>query len=137
MESKIEDYLTACEFLGIDPNAKPDVSKLDPSDAKYMANHFELMIINRAICKEYSVQEKLPKIWEPDYSISQYKYYPRFFVEADKQRPSGFGLSDPYCVTWYSFTRCGSRFALPTPEHVYYSAEKFKKHHTINQLIIK
>jgi hypothetical protein len=127
MEKKIESYEEACEFLKRDPNAKPDVSKLPEDEGIYIVNHYELMVINMAINKKR----------KPDYTKkSEWKYYPIWVVEADKERPSGFALSHPGCVYWAADTGVGSRFALYSEEDALYSAKQFEEKHKINQLFL-
>jgi hypothetical protein len=113
----IKTFEDACRERSVDPNALPDVSMLPERHRKSMVAYFKLCIIVEAINDG----------WEPDYSnTDQFKYFPYFAVEADTDRPSGFGFSDANYVSWGARTAVGSRLCFSTREMALYAAEQFK-----------
>lgn len=123
----VDDAFIAC---GLDPNKKPDFSSVPEEFREYIQNHFELVVITKALNKKED-----GTFYKPNYNDkNEGKYFPWFEVAADKSNSSGFGFSRSFCDCWDSFTFVGSRLCLPSPKHVKYSQEQFEKHHIINQL---
>src|SRR5688572_4593226 len=112
---KIKSFEDACKALGIQPNL-PDVSGLPEVHQKAIIAHYKLVIIAQA----------LNEGWTPDWSDwNQWKYYAWFEVKADKERPSGFGLSYSYCANAYSYATVSSRLCFKTRELALYAAKTF------------
>lgn len=118
----IDAAFIAC---GLDPNKKPDFSSVPEEFREYIKNHFELVIITKAINKKED-----GTFYKPDYkNRKEVKYNPWWEVD-----PSGFGFSNSDYGHWSTGTDVGSRLCLSSREDVKYSQENFKEHHLINQL---
>ena len=126
----VEDAFIAC---GMDPKASPDVSSFPEELRKYMLNHFELLMITKAINKRED-----GTFWQPDWNnSSQWKYFPWFEIKADKGSPWGFGFSLTYYGYGYSVTAGGSRLCFSSSEDALYAAKQFEEHYEINLLMLK
>lgn len=136
MKTKINSFMSACKLTGDNPKDLSLFSKL-PDGEYHSANH-QLLIIAKALKIEYSKNNKLPKIWEPDYNDkNQCKYETRFWIKADKNRHGGFGFSYSAYVRWNTDTDVGSRFAFPTSEIAIYFGEQFEDLHLKTKLNLK
>lgn len=114
---KVRDYNHACEVLGLDPEAKPEVSKLREKDQKAFIALHELTIIVEA-------QNKLNE-WELDWTNNhQGKYYPWFDVEVN-EKGSGVGLSYYGYLYSGSGTGVGSRLVVGTWQEAEYIGNQF------------
>lgn len=130
---RIETVTEAFQACGLDPNARPDVSSFPAELQKYMLNHYELLIITKALNKLED-----GTFWEPDWSNwDQYKYFPWVEVKASKENPSGFGFSSSFYVLWHSLTFAGSRLCFHSSELALYALKQFEEHYKINLLILK
>lgn len=116
---KVKDYLHACEILGLDPEARPDNSKIRERDRKAHDSLFELTIIIEA-------QNKLDE-FELDWTEgnSQWKYSPWAWVKDDITKVSGSRLSYLAYVYAHSLTHVGSRLVLGSEESARYIFEEF------------
>ncbi len=115
---KVKDYNHACEVLQLDPEAKPDVSKIREKDQKAFLSLFMLTIIIEA-------QNKLND-WEVDWKDEdQGKYYPWMDVEQDKSKVSGLGLSCDVCDYSRSDTLVGSRLVVGSSDEAKYIGTEF------------
>lgn len=136
MESKIKTFEDACKLLKLNPKDLPTVTKLPAKHKKYIVANYKLVVITEALNKEYSKANKLKKTWQPDYNAhNKYKYFPYFWVKADKKKPSGFGFSATACDYWHARTTVGSRLCFPTYELAIYSGKQFEKLHIEMQLM--
>lgn len=118
----IDDAFVAC---GLNPGKKPDFSSVPEEFREYIQNHFELLVITKALNKR-----KDGTFYKPDYkNRNERKYTPWWEVDS-----SGFGFSGSFCDGWGSNSIVGSRLCLESIEQVKYSQENFKEHHLINQL---
>lgn len=136
MKSKITSIETACEYLGYEyPKCLPDVTNVPEPDQKYLVNHEELVIIARALNTEYSKENNLPKIWEPDWNKSnQIKYNAYFAIKASKSKPSGVAFSNAAYGHWLTATDVAARLYFPNSELAIYFANQFTDHHIIDKL---
>lgn len=115
---KVTSYTYACEILGLDPEAKPDVSKIREKDQKAFLSLFEITIIVEA-------QNKLND-WSVDWmNRGQYKYYPWFYIDEDTNKVSGVGLSYFDCANTRSHTAVGSHLVVGTEEEAEYLGNLF------------
>lgn len=131
MKSKIDSFETACAFMGY-PVAVPNVEGLPAHLGLPNIADYQMSVINEALTKEALEQSK--EVF-PDYTkASQWKYYPWWKVLADKETPSGSGLSYDGCDDGNAGTDVGSRFCLPNVSLVEYSAEQFKAIHTMRMV---
>lgn len=116
MKSKITSFKAACKAQGI-PSVLPDVSALPEMHQKSILAFYMLTIIIQA----------LNAGWVPDWSNhNEYKYYNWFLIEADKKRPSGFGVSGSYYTPSGTSANVGSRLCFKTRELAQYAREQFK-----------
>jgi hypothetical protein len=130
---KIKTVADAYIACGLDPEKRPDVSSFPGSFQKYMANHFDLIIIVKAINKRDD-----GTFWEPDWNDpDQRKWFPWPDVDADDERPSGFGFSGAACDFWNAHTVVGSRLCFETREQAVFAFENFNDHYKENLLILK
>lgn len=110
---KVKDYLHGCEILGLDPDAKPDNSKIRERDRAGFDALFELTIIIEA-------QNKLDN-FEPNFlDEDQDKFNPWHWVEEDESKVSGVGLSSYDYVRTVTVTIVGSRLVLGSIESAKY-----------------
>lgn len=121
--NNIQTFEDACRVLSLDPTAcLPDVSMMPADDQAAITAHCKLIIIAKA----------LNGGWQPDWSNhSQGKYYPWFDVKADKDNPSGLGLSYHDFVRTYSVSLVGSRLCYRTSELAKYAGNQFKDLYTL------
>lgn len=123
--TKIKNVDEAFMACGLDPGKNPDFSSVPEEFREYIQNHFELVVITKALNKRED-----GTFYKPDYkNRSERKYFPWYEVD-----PSGFGFSRSSYDLWYSYSSVGSRLCLESSEQVEYSQENFKEHHLINQL---
>lgn len=115
-----------CAIAGKDPLVLPDVSAYAEKHRKHAIADFKLIII----------AEVLNEGWTPDYTnYDEYKWFPYFDVDADKERKSGFGLSCHVCDYWLSHSTVGSRLCYKSRELAKYSGETFIEIHKDYQLV--
>lgn len=122
---KITTVEAAFEACGLDPNKRPDFSSVPEEFREYMQNHYELVVITKALNKRPD-----GTFWKPDYTDrNQDKYSPWWEVAK-----SGFAFSLSHCDGWVTISHVGSRLCLESPEHVRHSQKHFETHHITNQL---
>ena len=121
---EITSYEIAAAIRKIDPAALPDCSAIPDFFHKPIIASFKLMVIFQAI----NMTEKGGDPWQPNWSDKkQYKYFPWFRVEADKDHPAGVGFSDTGCDCWYTFTDVGSRLCTFSAERSIFIGEQFQE----------
>ncbi len=109
----VEDCFKA---TGRDPKFLPEVSNLIEKDRKKVIADYKLTVVIEAINKS------LP----PDWSDSnEWKYYPRFWVEEDKAKPSGFGLSSDGYGHTHTYSLVVSRLTFRSLEGLKYAVKQF------------
>jgi len=65
-----------------------------------------------------------------DYTdTSQWKYYPRWVVKANKKNPSGFGLSYHDYDIWNTDANCGPAFSFFSVKALLHVTKYFKKYY--------
>lgn len=115
---KVKDYQHGCEILGLDPEAKPDVSKIREKDQKAFIGLFELTIIIEA-------QNKLDDFVVDMGNTDQIKYNPWHWIEKDESKVSGVGLSCHDCDYSDLSTTVGSRLVLGNRTSAKYIGTEF------------
>ena len=111
---KIKSFEDACQALGLDPTALPDVSKLREKDQAAQIAQYKLSII----------AEALNEGWTPDWKNNrEYKYYPWFDMEDDNG--SGLGLSCLDCDCDDSISSVGSRLSFKSSDLARYAGKQF------------
>lgn len=116
MDHTIKTFEDACQLLGIDPD---DV--LHAAHSEYLKN--DIVSIN-AYSKLIIIARALNDGWKPDWQDNdQYKHYPWFDMEKDKNNPSGFRF---YSVDCLCTTSCvGSRLCFKNEELAEYAGKQF------------
>lgn len=115
MENKIKSFEEACKALNI-PESLPEVSNLPEKHQKALVANYKLIIICQA----------LNEGWEPNWNDhDERKYYPWFDVEANKENPSGVGLSYYGCCISFSGSYVSSRLCVKTYELAEYLGKTF------------
>ncbi len=107
-----------CKVKGISPAIPFDVSMLPKETQNYLVAAYKLPI----------VIEVRNEGWTPDYTNPRqpkYELWPD--VIADKDRPSGFGLSCDVYAYWYTSTFVGVRFAFRDIETAKSTFNDFKQ----------
>lgn len=122
---EITSFEEACAATGRDPNKLPGVSELPTEHQKRIIADYKLTIIADALREGKNV----------DYTNTNSKYFPYFQVKADKERPSGFGLSYDVNDGWLSCASVGVRLCFPTWELAEYFGKQFIDLHTDHQLL--
>lgn len=116
----------AFEACGLDPNKRPDFSSVPEEFREYIQNHYELVVITKALNKRPD-----GTFWKPDYTDrDQPKYSPWWEVDDE----SGFAFSSSGYDGWDAHSDVGSRLCMESPEHVRHSQKHFEGHHLKNQL---
>lgn len=100
-----------------------DADKILPDVSMYPAKHQKAMI---AYAKLIVISEAINEGWEPDWNDGdEYKWYPWFDMEVDKNNPSGFRFlvtNYDYAIT---YTTGGSRLCFKTSAEAEYAAKEF------------
>ena len=114
---KIKTFEHACKALSADAKALPDFSMLPLKHQKALTAHAKLVLIADA----------LNEGWQPNWDDgNEYKWVPWLYVQKDKGKPSGFGLSLYVVVFWITYTYVGSRLCYKSREVAKYAFETFK-----------
>jgi hypothetical protein len=109
----VTSFEHACEILGRDPNALPEISMLPEKDQKAIVSHYKLTVI-------FEAANKINGEWTPDWTdSSQWKYYPWFNMS------SGSGLSYFVYDFVFSYSTVGSRLCVGTWELAEYLGKTF------------
>lgn len=113
--NRITSFEEACRALGLDAEkVLPDVSAFPPP-------HQAALI---AAGKLFIIADTLNEGWKPDWNNDEeYKYYPWFDLEKDKNNPSGFRLNGVYCG--YAGSGVGSRLCFKRRDIAEYAATQF------------
>ncbi len=113
---KIKTWQEAFKAKKLNVKSLPDVSMIPEQYRKPVIAQYILNV----------VAEVLNGKWKADYTDNnQYKYFPWFVVNADKKRPSGFGLSYLDCACWRTFTPSGVRLCYKDRETAEYAGKTF------------
>lgn len=124
----LEAVYAAC---GIE--TKPDVSSFPEEFRKYMANHFDTILMVKAINKRDD-----GIFWEPNWNNSnELKWQLYVWPEASAEVPGGFGFSHSGYDGWTTTTYCGSRLCFETREQLAHAFKIFPEQFKENILIIK
>jgi hypothetical protein len=116
---QITSFEHACQVLGLDPLALPEVSMLPENHQKAIVSHYKLITIVEANNKENGD-------WKADWNNSkQWKYYPWFWVKASDEKPAGSGLSFGDFGDGISRTPVGSRLCVGSSEQAEYVGKTF------------
>lgn len=102
-ELKFTDFEASMKACGYTPDQMPDVSKL-PDKHKKAIEAFWKLIVNAEANK---IGDE-----EIDFTKTNWKYAPWFYIEKDDKKPSGFGLSGTHCGSWATDTTVGSRLSF-------------------------
>lgn len=109
----IKSFEDACNKVGIDPAALPNVSMLPEQMQNALVAQYKLWVIAKA----------LNDGWEPDWTNDdEYKYYPWFYMQDGS---SGLGFSDPGFDDDYAGTAVGSRLCFKSSELARYAGKTF------------
>jgi len=99
---KITSYEEGCKVLNKDPNQLPVVDHLEPEFAKDIMARYKLMVIILAI-------NTLSKFKVDFNNPNQRKWYLWYWVDADAERPAGFGFSGTDTIFDRTLTAVGAR----------------------------
>jgi hypothetical protein len=112
---QIKTFEDACKVLNLDPvKVLPDVSAFPPTHQAALTAAGKLFIIADA----------LNEGWKPDWNDDdEYKYYPWFDLEKDKNNPSGFRLFGVFCNCTDSSV--GSRLCFKSRDIAEYAGTQF------------
>lgn len=121
---KSKKFLKVCKSLGLDPNTIPEIMSFEKAckmrkikPVLPIVNHLperhrarQIADYKLAIITEAFNLQPDGTVWEPNYNDdSEWKYEPRFWIDADAKNPSGFGLLGART------TMAGVRTRLPAP----------------------
>jgi len=113
----VKTFEEACKALGLDPEkVLPDVSAFPPPH----------QVALTAVGKLFIIADALNEGWQPNWNNNdEYKYYPWFDMEKDKNNPSGFRL---YCVDCdFAGSFVGSRLCFKSKALAEYAGKQFIK----------
>lgn len=115
MDHTIKTFEDACQVKNLDP------LKIIPDATVFPEPHQKALT---AIAKLIVITDALNEDWKPDWQDNdQYKYYPWFDIEKDKNNPSGFRFGS---VGYYFATSIvGSRLCFKNEELAQYAGEQF------------
>lgn len=99
-------------------NVKGMVKKHQP----FFLGAYDLFTVIEAINMDVNAGD----IWNPNFHTGETHYEPRFWIEADAKRPSGFALADTYYDYWCAYTTAGSRLCFRSYSHWLFAATVFK-----------
>ena len=117
--NQLKTFQDACKVEGLDAKkARPDFSGYPAKDRKAMIAHAKLVIIAKAANRIANGG----KPWKPDFSNSDYKYWPWFYMDKGS---SGFRFTDG--ANWTSHSSVGSRLCYISREVCEYVATTFLK----------
>jgi hypothetical protein len=123
---EITSFEAACKVTGDDPESLPDVSRCATRHQKRMISDYKLSIIADALRGGKNV----------DYTNgSEWKHFPVFTVEADNERPSGFGLSFDCYDDWLAFSFVGVRLCFQNEDVAIFFGKHFLSLHVDHQLL--
>lgn len=108
---KIKSFEDACTVLKRKASI-PDFSMIAEKDRKALTAHYKLIVI----C------EALNEGWVPDWTNSEWKYYPWFYMN-DEGSSGRFSFNDS--VFQYSHSSVGSRLCFKSRGLAEYAAEQF------------
>jgi len=125
-KSKIKTVADAFKYCKKELLTISEFSKFPEEMRDYLYACYILPIIIAAL----NAEANGGKEWIPDYTDNNWKYELLFGIEADKKRPSGFGLSAADFGRWITITSCGSRLQFINKEVAMYCFENknFNKH---------
>jgi hypothetical protein len=113
--AKIKTFEAACKVLKLDPE------KVVPKVSAFPKEHQKALV---AIAKLVIIAQALNGSWKPDWNDSdQYKYYPWFDMEKDKNNPGGFRLD--YVDYNYNYFDVGSRLCFRSRDLANYAGTQF------------
>lgn len=119
--------------LGLSADQKlPDVSEMDPAEAKDTTNS----IMMKRMVKALNMDDD-GTVWEPDYTDGSSKFYPWFDVDASKDKPGGFGFSYSYYGRWTADTSVGSRLCFKDLARLEHAKKYFEQLYVETLLILK
>jgi hypothetical protein len=136
---KSKAFIKLCKKYGVDPDNVPEITSFEdackalkynplkclPKVSGVPAKHRQALIDH---AKLIIIAEAFNNGWTPNWNdSSQYKYYPWFWVKADKKRPSGFGLSYHDYVFTRSFTNVGSRLCFKNSDMAIFAGKHFNE----------
>lgn len=132
-EYKTKTFEDACTLKGISTQL-PDVSFMPKGLGEYIVAVYMLAVIIWAINFEEEDQE-----WIPDYNTGDEKYFPWPDIDADDDRPAGFGFSYPYAAYVYALTSSsvGSRLLYRTRSGADYGFKQFNELYLKERIIFK
>jgi hypothetical protein len=128
----IKDYDGICAAIKEDPKVFPIVDNMSEAEGRDVVNSFMYKRMVRAM----NVQPD-GSIWEPNYYTKDEKIEPWLEVEADEQRPGGFGFSRSGNAFWLTDTFAGARRAFQSSERFRHAFETFPEMFKHEYLIIK
>jgi len=113
----VADLKEAFEAQGLDPNVLPDVSMIPEQYREAITSFYQMMVVTDAINENK----------EPDWNnMNDEKWFPVTTVDADEERPAGFGLSLHGTGFTRTFTHLGSRLSYREESGAIHSFENFK-----------
>lgn len=115
MSKKFKTYQECEKAVGLTPGTLPDVSGLPEKYRKSLIADFQVTVITEAHNDG----------WEPDFNERNYKYSVWPEIEADKDRPTGFGFSHSLYVLSSTDTCIGSRHLLKSSKLAMYVQKQF------------
>ncbi len=124
MNKSITTFEQALAFAGTEKEKAFFANKelMESIETDEMA-YKRLKVITRAI----NTNPETGKTWTPNWNdSSETKYQPWFEIEADAERPAGFGFSDGAYGRWHTLTLCGSRLCFESAEGYYHAMEHFR-----------
>ena len=123
LPNEVLSFEDACKITGDNPKKLPLVTGIAERHRKRIIADYKLSIIAEAIKNNVPV----------DYTNGKYKHFPVFYVNADKKRPSGFGLAYYGADLWHSHSVVGVRLCFPNPDMAIFFGKHFidlhKDHH--------
>lgn len=131
MNYKTKTFEDACALKGISTQL-PDVSFMPKGLGEYIVAVYMLTIIVWAINFEEKNEE-----WIPDYNTGEAKFFPWPDIDADDERPAGFGFSHPRTYYVLTISTVGSRLLYRTRSGCDYGFKQFNDLYLKERIVFK
>lgn len=123
MNFQTKTVADAYKALNRQPVVIPSVPELLEAERKHLNDFFDLTVVVQVINQEANNGQP----WEPNYNDSnEKKWYGWFWVEADAERPSGFGFSRTNTTCDLTDADVGSRLCFKTEEALIHAQKHFE-----------
>ncbi len=130
--NEVLSFEAACKITGDDPKKLPIVSGIALRHRKRIIADHKLTVIAEALKTDLTGKTK--ERIDVDYTSSDWKYFARFLVKANKDKRSGSGLSYYDSDHWTSHSYVGVRLCFNNSDTAIFFGKHFQKLHEDHHL---